>query len=116
MLYLLHASSLKLTHTLIMCEAVSFDVSEQECFCFINAGNQHRLKVQLCMCEAEAITFLRFNLWPATPVRPSLVFEVELLEWLEALLLECCISVQGFCYSIDVKIGRRISREVRMKS
>ena len=67
--------------------------------------------IETC-CEPEAVTFLRYNLWPATPISPTLAFDFELLERLDALILECCIGVQGFCRCIDVKTGRKISRKV----
>lgn len=66
----------------------------------------------MCSCEPEAVTFLRYNLWPATPLSPSLAFNFEFLELLDVLILECCIGVQGFCRSIDTKLGRKISRKV----
>ena len=42
----------------------------------------------LC-CEPIAVTLVRVRLWPATPQNPRYAFCFDLLDWCEALLLEC---------------------------
>ena len=82
--------------------------------CMTSIGNQHKVGIEVCSYEPEAITFLQYNLWPATPLSPSLAFDFEFLELLDVLILECCIGVQGFCHSIDTKLGRKVSRKVSL--
>ena len=37
------------------------------------------------------------RLWPATAQRPHLAFTFELLDWAEALLLECQVALKDLC-------------------
>ena len=78
------------------------------CVC-VCTGFQHEVLAAFCKCEPEAVTLVRYNMWPATPKNPTLAIHQQLLEWLEALLLEGCIGVGR---AIDVKRGNRISRQV----
>ena len=80
--------------------------------CCVRTGFQHEVLAAFCKCEPEAVTLVRYNMWPATPKNPTLAIHQQLLEWLEALLLEGCIGVDTFCRAIDVKRGNRISRQV----
>ena len=62
---------------------------------YIYIGCYHSVYVTFCSCESEAETLIRAHFFPATPKQPHLAFSFELLDWLEALMLEC----QGFCFS-----------------
>ena len=53
------------------------------------------MNIWFCSCEPEAVTLVRYNMWPATPVSPKLAFHQDLLLWLEALLLEACIGTDA---------------------
>ncbi len=64
------------------------------------AGRQVSLLVWLCGCEAAALTLLRSSLWASTPSNPSMAYHVEFLAWLETLLLECHVSIKGFCDAV----------------
>ena len=46
---------------------------------------------------------VRARLWPASPHRPQLAFTFELLDWAEALLLECQVSLMDFCKALCFK-------------
>ena len=46
------------------------------------------------MSEAESL--LQLGLFPATPKHPQLAFTLSLLDWLEALMLECQVSAHDF--------------------
>ena len=59
------------------------------------------VNVSFCSCEAEAVTLVRFSLWPATPTNPTFAFHQDLLLWLEALLLEACIGVAVPCIGLQ---------------
>ena len=44
---------------------------------------------------------MRLNYWPAIPSRPSIAFSFSLLDWLQALLLECQVPVQDFSNALE---------------
>ena len=52
------------------------------------------------------MTLLRHRLWAASPVKASIAFHLELMEWLRALVLECQVSVLGFVNAIAAKTGK----------
>ncbi len=54
-------------------------------------------------------------MWPATPQNPTLAIHRDLMEWLQALLLEGCIGVDAFCRAIDVRRGNQISKQLETK-
>ena len=56
-----------------------------------------------CQCEPVVATMVRVRLWPASPHRPHLAFTFELLDWAEALLLECQVSLMDFCKALCLK-------------
>ena len=51
--------------------------------------------------ESDMVTLIRLNYWPATPSRPSIAFSFSLLDWLQALLLECQLPVQDFSNALE---------------
>ena len=59
-------------------------------------GTPRKLRISFCHCESDIVTLIRLNYWPATPSRPSIAFSFSLLDWLQALLLECQVPVQDF--------------------
>lgn len=73
-------------------------------------GIPRKLRVAFCHCEPDIVTLIRLNYWPATPARPSIAFSFALLDWLQALLLECQVPVQDFSnalkYIISTQYGK----------
>ena len=61
-----------------------------------------------CCCESEMETLLHAGLFPATPKMPQLAFTVELLDWLEALMLECQVPSQDFVDAIGFLTDSKI--------
>lgn len=53
-----------------------------------------------CSCEPIAVTLARAELWPATPTNPRFAYTFKLLNWIEALMLECQVSLKDFCQSL----------------
>lgn len=53
-----------------------------------------------CNCEPIAVTLARAELWPATPTNPRCAFTFNLLDWIEALMLECQVSLKDFCAAL----------------
>ena len=68
----------------------------------IDAGYFHLQNVTFFACESEAETLLQASLFPATPKHPQLAFTFDLLDWLEALMLECQVSAQDFSAAIGM--------------
>ena len=62
----------------------------------------HQKQILFCDCEDDAVTLVKMHLWPSTVKRPVLAFHVKLIELLEALVIECHISLQKFCDMLNV--------------
>ena len=58
--------------------------------------------VFFCGCKSEVETLTELRLWPATPTKPTLAFTFQLLDMLEALLLECQVSVKDFVEALKL--------------
>lgn len=67
------------------------------------AGRLCTVTVNMCACEPETCTLLRYGLWPATADEPQTAFSIPLLELLVCLSLECQVSVEGFCNTLRWK-------------
>ena len=63
----------------------------------ISAGAEHNVTFCSCQCEPTAVTLVRARLTPASPRLPKLAFTFDLLDWAEALLLECQVALSDFC-------------------
>ena len=72
-----------------------------------NIGFQHLVNTSFCSCEPEAVTLVRYGLWPATPTNPCLAFHQGLLIWMQALLLEGWISCDAFCRAVEYRINQQ---------
>ena len=70
---------------------------------YILVGIEHNVDFRCCQCEPVAVTMVRARLWPATPQFPRLAFTFELLDWAEALLLECQVALQDLCKALCFK-------------
>lgn len=66
-------------------------------------GAEHAIEFMCCSCEPLAVTMARARLWPATPYNPRICFTFDLLDWAEALMLECQVSLKDFCASLCFK-------------
>ena len=66
-------------------------------------GIEHEIFLVSCECESTAVTMTRARMWPASPLKPRLAFSFDLLNWAEALLLECQVSVNDFCKALNFK-------------
>ena len=68
-------------------------------------GIQRDICFQLCNCISESQALIRAGFFPATPEHPRLAFAVELLDLLEALLLECQVPVKDFVAALQYLHG-----------
>jgi hypothetical protein len=53
-----------------------------------------------CPCDAVSVSLARLRLWPATSKNPTVAYTIDHLDWMEALLLECQVSVNDFCKAL----------------
>ena len=67
---------------------------------FAFTGTEHDITFMYCQCEPLVITMIRAQLWPATAQRPHLAFTFGLLDWAEALLLECQVALKDLCKAL----------------
>ncbi|CAG2230013.1 unnamed protein product [Mytilus edulis] len=67
---------------------------------------QHKRNIQFCKCEPEAVTLVKYRLWPSTTKFPKLAFDMELLKWLYGLLIECHVSCKGFCEALKFRSSK----------
>ena len=58
---------------------------------------------------------LYLQLFPATPRYPRLVFTFRLLNWLEALFLECQVAVQDMVTALHMIYQQMVSKWYEMK-
>ena len=65
-----------------------------------HAGMEHKICFASCSCEPLPVTMARAELWPATPHNPHFAFTFSLLDWAEALMLECQVALKDFCSSL----------------
>jgi len=63
-----------------------------------------------CQCEPLVATMVRAQLWPATAQRPHLAFTFELLDWAEALLLECQVALKDLCKALCFKCPHLVTK------
>lgn len=85
------------------------------------AGRLCTVTVNMCACEPETCTLLRYGLWPATADKPQTAFSIPLLELFVCLSLECQVSVEGFCNTLRWKNNLTLAElsqftEVSLKS
>ena len=75
---------------------------------FTSIGMEHKLHFSYCLCETLVKTMCRAKLWPATPTNPKYAFSFGLFDWMEALLLECQVSVKDFCNALTFRAPFRM--------
>lgn len=61
-----------------------------------------KIQFNLCNCEQSnlAVALARRGLFPASPIHPSIAFEIKLLEFAEKLLLLAQIPYESFCIAL----------------
>ena len=42
------------------------------------------------------------GIWPTSPYFPQLTFTFGLMDWLEALMMECQVALKDFCAALQV--------------
>ena len=64
---------------------------------YLISGRHHRLKFEFCVCEPEPVTLLRHHLWPSSPRKPTMCFQLQFMEALRVVYLQGHIPVKDFC-------------------
>ena len=65
----------------------------------------HQCNFHFCNCQTELAVFIRYGLWPATPVKASTVISIEILNLFVAMQLEGKISLVSFCDAMAWRSG-----------
>ena len=65
-------------------------------------------KLNIRFCKPDALTLVELGYWPGTPSQPLVTFSFSFMDWMEALLLECQVSVQDFSNAIEVYLQENI--------
>ncbi|VDI48313.1 Hypothetical predicted protein [Mytilus galloprovincialis] len=68
---------------------------------------QHKRSIQFLKCEPEAVTLVKYRLWPSTTKFPKLAFHMELLKWLYGLLMECHILPKIYTFDTYFQLVRK---------
>ena len=71
---------------------------------FFHAGIPHQVGILSCKCEPFSVTLSRLRLWPTSSKQPSYALAFDLLDWMEAMLLECQVSLNDFCKALNYKL------------
>ena len=56
--------------------------------------------VAFCPCQDEAEVLIASGLWPVSPVKPTVAYNMALLKELLSLQMECHVSLKGFFNSL----------------
>ena len=70
-------------------------------------GIPRKMSIEFCKCKLDAHRLMELGYWPATPSRPMLAFSMPLMDWMEALLLECQVAVQDFTSALKMLITEK---------
>ena len=68
--------------------------------CLISIGVNRVALVQFCKCFTESQSLISLGYFPATPKKTNLAIDIQLFDLLEALLLECHVSVFDFVLAL----------------
>ncbi len=81
----------------------------------MHIGEECDVRLATCACEPLVSTLVKARLWPSASQRPHLAFTFELLDWIEALLLEAQVSLNDFCKALRFKC-HHVAAKVRFNS
>lgn len=67
---------------------------------FLSIGVPISAALNHCRCVPFIHTLVKCGLWPASAINTTTAISMKLLNWLEALMLESHVSIQGFCRAV----------------
>ena len=65
---------------------------------------EHQVSLIHCTCESLVESMARVRLWPSSPVQPKFACTFKLLDWFEALLLECQVAFNRNHYDLVIPV------------
>ena len=65
------------------------------------SGRQHEQHIEVCKCESEAVTFVRYGLWPSTPQKPKVGFTFNLMLTIRSLVLIAKVPLATACSAMQ---------------
>ena len=66
------------------------------------------IDILFCSCMEDALTLIQLHYWPSS----STAFSFQLLDWVEALFLECQVSMQDFAAAFEFLIKSNVLDQV----
>lgn len=109
----IHKCDNKTTERLVTCfdvEGTNWQKGVSILILLLLLGVPRIINIGFCGCGPDAVSLVKFKYWPATPSRPSIAFSFAMLDWLEALLLECQVPVQDFVYAMEFLLKYRCGK------
>ena len=70
------------------------------------------IDILFCSHVEDSLTLIQLHYWPSSPTRPSTAFSFQLLDWVEALFLECQVSMQDFAAAFEFFIKSNVLDQV----
>ncbi len=55
-----------------------------------------------CKCENRCATLVRHGLWGATPHLPTVAYHMHLMDLVQCLRIESCVSVHGITSALSM--------------
>ena len=81
-------------------------------------GRHHVVNIVVCNCERNNVTFMRHRLWASSVENPSVAFHMDLLNWMEFLVLEAKVPLRTICQSLrwtnDLSISQVIMHAINI--
>jgi len=90
------------------CSTNSHMYSNMYCESDLYTGVPRKIDFPFCPCEENAVTLIKCQYWPGTSLNPKIAFSFELLDMLQALLLECQVAMQDFTQAMAYIIKAKI--------
>ena len=73
-------------------------------------GIEHNICFVHCQFEPLPVTMVRACLWPSSPQYPHFAFSFDLLDWAEALLLECQVALKDLCKALYFRCPHLVNK------
>ena len=74
------------------------------------SGRLHTVNIVVCSCEKQNVTFMRHQLWASSVENPSVAYHIDLLQWMQYLVLEAKMSLLAICQAIRWKNDLSVSQ------
>ncbi len=65
--------------------------------CDLSLGYHHGINISFCKCKSMIERMVDLRLWPASPTSPQVAFDMDLLDFIHAAMMECQVSIHHAC-------------------